>query len=563
MYFHVPLYRLYSCLNIMRKIYLLCILMSIANLIFARRVDPTHVSEIASEILYMKTGVTNYRVSSIDLIKRNIYLIHLAPEGWMLMSSDDSFEPLLAYSLNGKLNKNSLLPDNMEFYVGLYNMRIGKISEKSLNPLVEWNKMYYKSVIRSRSIGTKIEPIINVNWNQPEPFNAKCPALGSSKALVGCVAVAMGQALSVTKHPARPVGNFTTTSPMATIKSFNYDNEEPYNWDNISDESKDNYAEVSRLLYHLGVSVEMQYGLDASGTYTYLVENALKTHFAYNNVKYYWRDEYEGNWEQLIINELGAGRPVVYNGVDTKNNAGHCFNLDGYDGTGMFHVNWGWGGYGNSYFNLNALRDKFMGMDYSDQQGAVIGIAAPSDRPLNINVTQLSAPSGQRPGVFVGKISVETSAVGHTYSYSIRGKYKSDGVYETVPFKIVGDEIYTSQSLSYTAGSYDVEIVVTDEDINASISQGFNIKITGNLPAIKSIEEATSLEYDNLTKTLRLSSLQGIEYIIKSENGVIIKDGSFENQPLEINTQEYPYGKYIINLKDDYEEKELSIILSE
>ena len=81
--------------------------MSIANLIFARRVDPTHVSEIASEILYMKTGVTNYRVSSIDLIKRNIYLIHLAPEGWMLMSSDDSFEPLLAYSLNGKLNKNS------------------------------------------------------------------------------------------------------------------------------------------------------------------------------------------------------------------------------------------------------------------------------------------------------------------------------------------------------------------------------------------------------------------------------------------------------------------------
>lgn len=535
--------------------------MSFATIIFARRVEPTQVSEIASEILLLKGESVNYHVSNIELIKNNVYLVHLSPEGWMLMSSDDSFEPLLAYSLNGNLVKDYKLPDNMEFYVGLYNMRIDNISEKNLAPLPEWNKMYYKSIIRSRSIGTKIEPIINVKWNQPAPFNVQCPKIGGDRALVGCVAVAMGQALTVTKHPARPIGSFTTSSAMATIKKFDYDKETPYNWDYIIEGSKDNYAEAARLLYHLGVSVEMQYGLQASGTYTYLVENALKKHFSFDNVKYYWRDEYKGDWEQLIINELGAGRPLIYNGVDTKNNAGHCFNLDGYDGNGMFHVNWGWGGYGDSYFNLNALRDQFMGMDYTDQQGVVIGIAAPSDKPLNINVSQLTAPSGQRPGVLVGKISVETSAVNHTYSYVIRGKYTSQGVYETVPFKVIGDEIYTSQSLSYTAGSYDVEIVATDEDLNTSISQGFNIKVTGNLPAIKSIEEATSLEYNISTKTIIINSLQGIDYKVKSDNGVIIMEGSFNNTPLEINTQEFQTGKYILILKDDYEEKELSITL--
>lgn len=546
----------------MKKILILCLLAFVYNNTFAKIVNKVKASEIALEIIKFKTQNDYYKVKSINLLNNNIYFIDLYPKGWMLMSNEDKFEPLLAYSLADNFNLDCNIPQSMEFYINLYSKRIDKISNEDGKSLIQWNKMYYSTINHSRTIGTSIEPIIKVNWNQNEPYNKYCPMKGSKRSIVGCVAVAMGQAISVTRHPDKPIGKFSSTSAVSTIKTFDFDEQKSYDWNKISNGETDKYDEVARLLYHLGISVDMQYGVDASGTYTYLVENALKKHFSFNNVKYLWRDEYKGNWEQLMINELGAGRPIIYNGVDTKNNSGHCFNLDGYDGTGSFHVNWGWGGIGNAYFNLNALRDQFMGMDYSDQQGAVIGISAPSEKPQNIILSNLEVPSGERPGLKVAKITVDTSAPNHEFTYNIRGKYISENEYENIPFEIIGNEIYTTSSISYTAGSYDIEIVATDKTINSSISQGFSIKVTGNSEALKTLEEGTSLEYSKETCILSITSNVGVIYNICDENGKILKEGTFINDnPINIDTNKVNINKLIIRLSDDYDKKELSITI--
>jgi hypothetical protein len=61
---------------------------------------------------------------------------------------------------------------------------------------------------------------------------------------------------------------------------------------------------------------------------------------------------------------------------------GHAFICDGYDGNGMFHINWGWNGGSNGYFLLNVLNSDtqdlgFVSDDaygYIKNQEAVVGI---------------------------------------------------------------------------------------------------------------------------------------------------------------------------------------------
>lgn len=56
---------------------------------------------------------------------------------------------------------------------------------------------------------------------------------------------------------------------------------------------------------------------------------------------------------QIIDTELAAGRPVLYGGQ--ASDGGHQFICDGKDGEGLYHINWGWSGSQNGYFDLSLL----------------------------------------------------------------------------------------------------------------------------------------------------------------------------------------------------------------
>lgn len=71
------------------------------------------------------------------------------------------------------------------------------------------------------------------------------------RAYVGCVAVAMGQALTVVRYPLRGQGTKSYTSTNAGFLSVNFDNEPDYDWDAILS-GANNYSEVARLLYLAG-----------------------------------------------------------------------------------------------------------------------------------------------------------------------------------------------------------------------------------------------------------------------------------------------------------------------
>jgi hypothetical protein len=296
------------------------------------------------------------------------YIIQFEPEGWALVAADDRATPVLGYSDSGFFYEDGQ-PPAMRGWLDAYAEEIRSLDAyPGLRRHARWDQ----PSLQTRA-GGKIEPFIQVKWDQTAPYNKYCPEnVKGEKAIVGCVAVALAQAMSVYRQPARPTGRKGYTDDDFGLVSVNFDREEPYDWDAILSGANGN-DEAARLLYHCGVVVNMDYGKDASGAYTSRVPAALRDFFGYpaSVARYQKRRSYTGDWIACIAAELAAGRPVIYDGEDDKGTSAHAFNLDGFDGAASFHVNWGWRGKNNGYFTLENLNDgKF---NYMNNHGAVTG----------------------------------------------------------------------------------------------------------------------------------------------------------------------------------------------
>ena len=126
-----------------------------------------------------------------------------------------------------------------------------------------------------------------------------------------------------------------------------------------------------------------------SGAYSTDVPTALKAYFNYSSETVLKnRSDYSSNdaWENLIYNELSNSRPVYYSGRNSS--AGHAFVCDGYDGSGYYHINWGWSGTSDGYFLLTALDPNQQGTGgsssgYNQNQAALINAQPKSSSPSN------------------------------------------------------------------------------------------------------------------------------------------------------------------------------------
>ncbi len=164
----------------------------------------------------------------------------------------------------------------------------------------------------------------------------------------------MAQAMSYYKYPAQSTGDKTYYHSTYGTIVLHYDRESPYEWDSMSLNTPDLYN--SKLLYHCAVSVGMDFGADGSSAQTKNVPSALVRYFKYfSGAKYVARYDNDTTWTNLLIDELSAGRPVIYSGFPEDDSPGHAFNIDGVDMRGYFHLNWGWNGKYNAYYLINNL----------------------------------------------------------------------------------------------------------------------------------------------------------------------------------------------------------------
>ena len=123
---------------------------------------------------------------------------------------------------------------------------------------------------------------------------------------------------------------------------------------------------VATLIYDCGVSVDMDYTPEESGSSTYLAANSLVQYFGYRNtVANISRDSSafmgknnDPKWKLLLTNNLQLKQPVIYSGADDTV-GGHAWICDGYQTDVLdsiyFHMNWGWSGGDDGYYLLDLL----------------------------------------------------------------------------------------------------------------------------------------------------------------------------------------------------------------
>lgn len=228
------------------------------------------------------------------------------------------------------------------------------------------------------SYASDVESFLTTVWSQESPYNNLCPKDGTDRCMTGCVATALGQMMNYFEYPTRGKG-MSTYYVTSNKKSTSYTGliASVYSWDNMADNlasaSDAEKKAVATLLRDCGYATHMYYSTDGSGTSDIYVPAALTTNFSYDSLSVgYLQHEYTTDeaWYGTIYSELAAKRPVMLSG-QSASQGGHAFVLDGMTADGMVHINWGWAGVMNGYFDPAVLSES---ADFTLSQSIVYGL---------------------------------------------------------------------------------------------------------------------------------------------------------------------------------------------
>ncbi|MDI9871690.1 C10 family peptidase [Flectobacillus roseus] len=300
----------------------------------------------------------------------SFYVVNYKEGGYILLSSDNRIQPVLAYSESGKFTVDEKrYPLGLEFWIDDTKKQIREIRKSNLiqSDLCKkaWKEVQKGLSISNQSISDKktlaepptqcydhtdvltVGPLLSSSWHQEGGYNDALPYINcygySSQVLAGCVPIAMGQVMRYFQYPS----NYNWSSmPLnsGTSTTANFIND-------IHNAIRSMYA--GNPIYNCGST-----GVYASAN----MGSVLKSRFSYSSAD--WAN-YDWN---TVKNNLNSSKPVILSG--DNGSEGHMWVCDGYMQTSfyysdcsgstlipMFHMNWGWedtsynGYYGYNNFN--------------------------------------------------------------------------------------------------------------------------------------------------------------------------------------------------------------------
>lgn len=304
----------------------------------------------------------------ITLSQESYYVFPNAnSKGFTIVSGDDRLPEIVGYSSQGSYDENNL-PEGfvsfMEAYQNLYN-RVNLGDAEALKNLAEIKAWRNKKNASAASTSAVAPLLRNIEWDQTSPYNNMCPRYDSVHvAATGCVATAMAQVMAYYKYPKQlkaDIPGYVNRWNGIPMEIPTITREEGiYDWDNMlpkynkeANATQQQKDAVAKLMYHCGAAVKMSYGPESAASVS---ASKLAKYFGYDAdlMMDLSRSSFTlDKWMQIIDTELAAGRPVLYGGQ--ASDGGHQFICDGIDGEGLYHINWGWSGSQNGYFDLSLL----------------------------------------------------------------------------------------------------------------------------------------------------------------------------------------------------------------
>lgn len=405
-----------------------------------------------------------------------------ADKGFVIVSGDDALTPIVGYSPDEPFRAERM-PDALKAWLEDYVSYVTNVRAEKITPRIETRG------------GEAVAPLLKTKWDQSMPYNNDCPIMnGGQRAPSGCVATAMAQVMKYHNWPEKGTG---------VISWQEYGNwierdlaQSVYDWQNMKDEYisrwdsetgnyiPDNYtdveaAAVAKLMHECGRAINIQYGPNETGGFPSHVARALYENFYYApQIKLYSRENYtNAEWTALIRSNLLEGLPVMYGG---QGDGGHEFVCDGIDANDYLHINWGWGGSSDGYFDMNVMSPNDLGIGagsggYYKEQDIVANIRPIKDsdagverdmRPTAFGFTLLSNPVQQRVEEGSGEriyarmhIRRMSNQTGKSFNYNVGLViYDKDG--NVVKYDANGSIINLEPN--YYSSNREVDIEITD-----------------------------------------------------------------------------------------------------
>ena len=354
----------------MKKFLLLIIVICLScSALMAEPVSKQKALQIASQVMGAKSRMK--KASALNTMKAEVvfdkvdakgnpylYAVHKkGSDGYVLVSGDDRYAAVLGYSDEGQFDADNM-PDVLRDWIQGYIETIKDLDAKGYAP---------SKIMRATPTWPAINPMTSTKWYQLMPYNNNLPEIDGLPAMTGCVTTAVSQLINYwAKKTGQPAGA-TSVIPAYQTKSGVQIEELPittFDWTEIIDDyssgaTAGQEAEVAKLFQYVACGLKVEFGTTVSGGSSGEEKNiipALTEYFGFdqtatmeNRTLYTLAD-----WTEMIYNELSHQRPVLCGAVNGAG-VGHTFLLDGYDGDGMFHVNWGWSGRSNGYFRMSVL----------------------------------------------------------------------------------------------------------------------------------------------------------------------------------------------------------------
>ena len=337
---------------------------------FLSNMSPHGTRSGNSELTRAVTGVADGNDAAIYVFNSD--------NSFVIISADDRTPAVLGYSDHG-----------------VYDMKKAPDGLKAMLGWLQASVRNYSTTRGEVSIHDAIKPLLTTKWNQHSPYNLFCPydEVNDAPSVTGCVATAMAQIMKYHEWPSA------------------------YDWSLMKDEydSGDESAaaqEVAKVMKDAGASVYMKYSANGSFANADGISEAFRNTFGYSistelvSRAYFTAQE----WDELIYSNLENKMPVYYGGTaididDSKGylqgvEGGHGFIVDGYDGKGLYHVNWGWGGLSDGFFLLSLLDPDNQGAGgtsgsegYTIRVSAIVGIKPVKPTEKAVSARRLRASS--------------------------------------------------------------------------------------------------------------------------------------------------------------------------
>lgn len=404
---------------------------AVADLWYAMEINSKHTKMDPAEKAARLDNIRSRRVlclvSEEDLVKRPPrdgkvlgYIVLYEPTGFVVVSGEDRMEPVLVFEAEGTFSWEQHDQNFMRYYlkkalVGNWE-NLGKKEANNLKAGIHPNWSYLRSRLakkeslqeathnrgdRGRSVYVLWD---TATWDQWNPYNDTVTTNNGNIAGIptGCVATAMAIKMRFHEWPPYGKSSHNYTDNQGTVQfnhSVNFANQ-TYDWaamptTNIVQPNPD----VADLMYHCGVAVEMNYEVGGSGAVTEDAPEAMEDYFYYK--AHEWNTS---NHEDDLETSIVGGLPALMRWP------GHAMVADGYRDTGStyFHVNLGWGGTSNGWYNLDNIL------------GNAIAGSAPYSQPTSwIYVSTNGSPMGfgtlRNPYLFLSQGYAAVPEDGHLW----------------------------------------------------------------------------------------------------------------------------------------------------